>query len=79
MGIRQVSDTNSKDCATCGHSWCWHAFFDEVQERYVDTACDHWSGCDCKHYVKQQPPCKHDGLNMEGICHTCGADCRGIG
>lgn len=24
-------------------------------------------------------PCKHEHLNMDGICHACGADCRGIG
>ena len=22
-------------------------------------------------------PCRHEHLNMEGICHGCGADCRG--
>lgn len=21
--------------------------------------------------------CKHERLNMDGICHSCGADCRG--
>lgn len=23
--------------------------------------------------------CQHDHLNMDGICHRCGKDCRGIG
>jgi hypothetical protein len=24
-------------------------------------------------------PCTHDHLDMDGTCHACGADCRGIG
>jgi hypothetical protein len=24
------------------------------------------------------PKCDHDRLNMEGICLSCGQDCRGI-
>lgn len=27
---------------------------------------------------KQLAPCKHDHLNMDGICHACGEDKRGI-
>lgn len=30
--------------------------------------------------VKRKPDvCKHERLNEEGICRSCGADCRGVG
>lgn len=29
--------------------------------------------------VPATTPCKHDRLNEEGICRSCGSDCRGIG
>jgi hypothetical protein len=28
---------------------------------------------------KAKTPCNHEHLDMDGICHTCGADKRGIG
>ena len=28
---------------------------------------------------KRRPGCKHEHLDIDGLCHRCGADCRGVG
>lgn len=36
-----------------------------------DPICHGWR-------VQRKERCKHDRLDMDGICFRCGADCRGI-
>lgn len=32
---------------------------------------------DAENLWPSPPPCQHEHLDMDGICHACGADCRG--
>lgn len=39
-------------CLTCGHPWLYHFDYDEEADRYMSHPCDHWQGCDCKHWTQ---------------------------
>ncbi len=39
----------------------------------------HWSTCPDSREFKKSHKCRHSRLNEDGICRSCGADCRGIG
>lgn len=34
---------------------------------------------DCEKIIATSEHCQHEHLDMDGICHQCGKDCRGIG
>ena len=38
----------------CGHSWHWHAEFDDTLDRFVTDGCDHWSGCICEQFKEKK-------------------------
>lgn len=45
----------SSICA-CGHSWLWHAEYDDSLDRFATHGCDHWSGCHCDGFKAHPEP-----------------------
>ena len=68
-----LGTANESKCLKCGHPKHESRMHQGVCTFYVAAM---GAECGCSH--SQEPNCRHERLNEDGICRRCGADCRGI-